>query len=413
MLKRPEFLKHLRNDLNHLYDPVHLQRSPLAELLGLSSRPDSASALQQALIQAIESLKPGDDASYSRAWEIYETLLYRYVEQMSPRALADQLAISARHLRRKQQEALGVLADRLCQEYQLGENPAGPGASVSFRQKSEPGSSPMDKELAWLKDSSSHSSTELSEVLSTVVQFAQGLAERYQVRLETATPGTFPSLLIHPVALRQILLNLLSTAIPRNSGGRVQLTARHLRHAVQLRIQCEKPSAESAPAFDEETANLKKIQQLAELSGSRLVFSLDPSSCSATLSVPARQQINVLVIDDNADTLQMLKRYTSATRYQLITTRDPGQAISLAEKSSPEIIVLDVMMPQMDGWQVLQQLRQNPATAAARIIVCSILGQGDFAYFMGADGVLAKPVTPQDFLAALDQQTALMERESH
>jgi CheY-like chemotaxis protein len=148
------------------------------------------------------------------------------------------------------------------------------------------------------------------------------------------------------------------------------------------------------------------------LSKCRLEHSVDAGAFNATLNVTTRQLVQVLAIDDNPDTLRLLKRYTSNTRYRLIATQDPGQALSLAEKFAPHIIILDIMMPQMDGWQLLEQLRQHPASADARIIVCSILGQSDFAFFMGADAMLTKPVTPQSFLAALDQQVGLMETGS-
>ena len=54
-----------------------------------------------------------------------------------------------------------------------------------------------------------------------------------------------------------------------------------------------------------------------------------------------------------------------------------------------------------------------PITANTRILLCSILGQSEFAVFMGADAMISKPVTPQAFLKALDQQAALMEKGSH
>jgi CheY-like chemotaxis protein len=66
--------------------------------------------------------------------------------------------------------------------------------------------------------------------------------------------------------------------------------------------------------------------------------------------------------------------------------------------------VLDVMMPEVDGWKVLAQLRQHPATADLPILVCTILPQEEIALDMGASGFHSKPVTRQQFLAALDAQ---------
>jgi CheY-like chemotaxis protein len=107
----------------------------------------------------------------------------------------------------------------------------------------------------------------------------------------------------------------------------------------------------------------------------------------------------------------MLQRYTSGTRYRLVGTQDPEESLSLAEKISPQIIVLDVMMPQVDGWRVLGRLRQHPLTEHVPVIVCSILAQEELALSLGASGFVHKPVTRQAFLAALDRQIDLLEPE--
>jgi len=103
------------------------------------------------------------------------------------------------------------------------------------------------------------------------------------------------------------------------------------------------------------------------------------------------------------DALQMLSRYAASTRYHVITLNDPEQAVKLAESSHPKAIVLDVMMPHVDGWELFQRLRQNPSTARIPIIVCTILAQKELALLLGANGFLRKPVSRQTFLSTLDQ----------
>jgi len=65
--------------------------------------------------------------------------------------------------------------------------------------------------------------------------------------------------------------------------------------------------------------------------------------------------------------------------------------------------VLDVMMPHMDGWEMLGQLRHHPLTMNAPIIVCSILTQAELALSLGASDYIRKPVTAQTFVQALEQ----------
>jgi len=129
----------------------------------------------------------------------------------------------------------------------------------------------------------------------------------------------------------------------------------------------------------------------------------------AALTLPASEQLPVLVIDDNADTLQLLRRYAAGTRYCLYALQNPEQAMSLVEKHAPKIIVIDVMMPHIDGWKLLAQLRQHPLSEHIPILVCTILPQEEMALSLGASGFMQKPLTRQAFLDALDRQVRRME----
>jgi len=151
--------------------------------------------------------------------------------------------------------------------------------------------------------------------------------------------------------------------------------------------------------------------ELAALCKATLALAADARAFDAIVTLPAVGQSPVLAIDDNEDTLQLLQRYTLGTRYQLVATRDPQQAIALAKEHNPQAIMLDVMMPGLDGWELLGRLRQHPATAHIPVIVCTILVQREMARLLGASAFLKKPFTRQALLAALDQQVASMERE--
>jgi CheY-like chemotaxis protein len=161
----------------------------------------------------------------------------------------------------------------------------------------------------------------------------------------------------------------------------------------------------SKPALN----HLNLAQELANLCEGKLEILDSEQAFEAILALPALEQLSVLVIDDNADTLQLLRRYTAGTRYRLVTEQDPEHAISLIEKFSPKIIVVDVMMPRVDGWTVLAQLRHHPLSEHIPIIVCTILPQEEMALALGANSFVHKPFTRQAFLEALDQQVRLME----
>ncbi len=404
-MTREEFLLYLRDALNHLYDPERLRRNPLAALFGVAHRFDTASALQRILTDAIQSLRPPPgEPLQSPAWQIYEPLFYRYVEQLSAEEVADQLGITTRHLRRWQHVAQEALADLLWRQFGLADRVRGGAGGGSEVGQPGPDLAALQQELTWLQEASGTSFSDLSQVLPSVLDLVQKLAERYQVRLNLALADEPPRVGIAPVALRQILISLFSVVIPRAAGGQVSFSVRPLHWDVEARIRCPQYPAGPQPPGDDEIANLNMAGRLAELCGCPLTLSADACGFDAILTLPALEQIPVLAIDDSADALQLLQRYTTATRYRLVGTRDPEQGLRLAEQIAPQVIVLDVMMPHVDGWEVLGRLRQHPRTSQIPIVVCTILAQRDLALLLGASDFVRKPVTRAEFLRALDRQ---------
>lgn len=395
-MNRETFVEYVREALRLLYEPDRLRQSPLAELFGVANRLDTYSLLQNIIIEAIESLEPQADKPYrAQFWDVYEILFYRYLQQMTQQQVARQLGMSVRHLRRREHAAIEVLASQLWKQFEL---------ETKASQDKMDGLATTD-ELAWLKEFPPESPVNLQQVLSEVLQLSESLTAMYRVHLETSLDNDLPALPVHAVALSQTLLSLLSVAIHRSPGGKVQLSAQALAAEVKIRVQAQS-SSEVLPWSDDDTASLDLAHRLTELCGGKLTVTGNGESFAAILVLPVLEQVPVLVIDDNADTLQLLQRYATDTRYRLICTRDPEQALRLAEECSPRVIVLDVMMPQMDGWRMLARLRQHPLTAHIPVIVCTILPQEEMALSLGASDFVRKPVTRQMFLAALERHVA-------
>ena len=123
------------------------------------------------------------------------------------------------------------------------------------------------------------------------------------------------------------------------------------------------------------------------------------------------EQATVLVIDDNADALQLFQRYLSGSRYRFTGAQDAHRGLALAEELVPQVIVLDVMLSKEDGWTLLGQLREHPRTRGIPVIVCTILSQEQLALALGAADFMRKPVSRTELLSALDRQLDLRSRE--
>lgn len=397
-----QFVLYLRSALHYLYDPVHLRSSPLVELLQLTHEFDTAAALQQRLTAAIRQLKPAEEEPpQSRAWRVYDTLTFHYVRQLSREVVATQLGISERQLRREQRVALEVLAQQLWPQIDhnvhasaLSTAEASPGAEVGQA---------LSEELVWLKKSAAEPPTPLGETLQTVQTLAQPLAQQWQVPLVVDVAPSVAALPVAPLGLRSILLTLLSVALPQAGQEPVVLTALRAGDTIEVMVTCRADPEGQTVLGEKEQTSLQTAQTLAVFYEAQLTFVTAPEEgFAATLILAAPEQIPVLVIDDNTDWLALQQRYAVGSRYQVIGTNEPETAHHLAEKVQPAVILLDVMMQNVDGWQVLSELRQDPLTAQIPIVVCTILPVGELALSLGASAFLQKPVTQQQFLQALD-----------
>ena len=99
--------------------------------------------------------------------------------------------------------------------------------------------------------------------------------------------------------------------------------------------------------------------------------------------------------------ITLFRRYLAGYPYLVLTTDEADLALQLAKDSSPELIVLDVLLPQRDGWEILQSLKSHPLTQHIPVLVCSVLDSPELARVLGADGFLHKPPGETEFLGVL------------
>jgi DNA-binding response OmpR family regulator len=104
--------------------------------------------------------------------------------------------------------------------------------------------------------------------------------------------------------------------------------------------------------------------------------------------------VKVLVVDDDPTILRMVSTSLGKRNYQVITAVDGDTALAEARAQEPALIVLDVMMPGMSGWEVARELRRDPATKAIKIIMLTAIGKDVnemTSPLYGADAYLDKP----------------------
>lgn len=113
---------------------------------------------------------------------------------------------------------------------------------------------------------------------------------------------------------------------------------------------------------------------------------------------PTQQEKTILVVDDEAPIRKLLRQQLEAEGYIVKEAKDGWDAITQVRKQSPDLIILDVMMPQFSGFDVAAILKNNPETLGIPIIILSIVGEEERSYRLGVDKYLTKPINTEVLL---------------
>ena len=114
----------------------------------------------------------------------------------------------------------------------------------------------------------------------------------------------------------------------------------------------------------------------------------------------------ILIVEDHADTIEMEKSMLSIGNYEVIAAYDGAGGLAKAALEKPDLILLDVMMPGMDGFEVCRKLKADPATAKIPVIIVSVKAvelDKKTAKEVGADDYIIKPFDPQVLMQAINK----------
>jgi serine phosphatase RsbU (regulator of sigma subunit) len=124
----------------------------------------------------------------------------------------------------------------------------------------------------------------------------------------------------------------------------------------------------------------------------------------------------ILVVDDNPVNLQLLVRTLHGTDHRVLAAKDGRAAIEIAKRARPDLMLLDIMMPEVDGFEACRRLKADPATEETVIIFMSALGEVSdkvSGLKLGAVDYITKPIQPDEVLARVETHLArqYLERE--
>ena len=407
------FHDHLRDILTSLYDPAALRKSPLIQVLDLSDRRNEILSLRETLCQAIESLRPTPQTPRdTKIWRNYQILRRRYIEQVSQHGVALDLGLSKRQLQRDEVSAREMLLEYLWDKFDLETKfherliHSEEAVEVHSPAKNIPS---REQEIEYLYSTAQELVTNLDVLIHDVIKTLNPLLHANQATMRFDTLQSNIQVYSKPLLLRQALINVVSTILQCANDGQPQITVTcatndNLQNITLHMSACL--SDQTAIVVDA-TNDLEMARRLIHLCGGQIDVQFEPSRDPffvAEILLPMEAPATVMVIDDNADTRQLFGRYLDHTRYHFVGVAGGKKVLTEAVQQQPSLIVLDVMMPEQDGWEILSYLRQHPETENIPVIVCTILAQESLAYALGAAGFIRKPVSREQFLETLTQQ---------
>ncbi|NEQ64637.1 MAG: response regulator, partial [Symploca sp. SIO2D2] len=304
--------------------------------------------------------------------------------------------------------------------------------------------------------------TAVAPLCQSSLGFIKQQALKKRIQLETKLPPNLPDLLVDKRRIRQVLLNLLNNAVKFTpEGGCITLEACHdkcpesgstdysflncLRIAVTdtgIGIAPEnikklfQPFVQIDSALNRQYAGtglgLSLVKRIVELhngqvgltsevgEGSCFTINLPCMACplpspeleaqpkhSIKLSQPKQEASPlILLAEDNEANINTVSSYLKAKGYRLIVANNGSEAIALAQAKNPDLILMDIQMPGMDGFEAMQHIRHTPNLVDVPIIALTALamtGDSDRCLAAGANNYLSKPIKLKQLVTTIQQ----------
>ena len=397
----PELIGLIRSALAHLYDHAFLQNHPLAAMLDRENNLDQVSRAQRVrrlLLDCIESLRPPTDAPADTA-RAYAILNNHYLDGLPMPTVAEKLGLSQRQAYRELEKGVKAITNVLWERigHEVAPATSAPGASDNRRQIAQ-------QEVERLRPAAHAENIDLADLIGKIAVLLNPLSKQTGIRIELAAPENWEPVVADRTMLRQALLNLLSHAL-RVVHSNVVIAVAHANDGWQIDLrESASAVARSLVKFDdiEQTEiGLTVARSLIAAAGGRLEIEPSAGKWRARIFLPLARQATVLAIDDNADIVALFQRYLGGHAIAVVGAKSAEDALRLAIELQPQVITLDIMIPNQDGWEILAKLKTSPQTKHIPVIICSVLHEPQLAQAMGASGYVTKPVSQERLLETL------------
>jgi signal transduction histidine kinase/DNA-binding response OmpR family regulator len=239
-----------------------------------------------------------------------------------------------------------------------------------------------------------------------VATTVQPLANNNDNQLVVRCPDDLGGMRADLTRTRQIVLNLLSNACKFTKNGEVSVDVRieGSESGEQMILEVSDTGIGMTP---EQMENLFEEFSQADSSTTRRFggtgLGLAISRRLARMGPGTGDGNRVLVVDDDQTARELMRRLLAKEGFDVITATDGQEGLEMARRFEPSVITLDVMMPKVDGWDVLKELKADPALADIPVIMVSMLDESDRGYRLGAADYMTKPIDRERMKLLLDK----------
>jgi CheY-like chemotaxis protein len=392
---RDQFLELTKNALEHIYDLTHLENHPFA--LKVKRKDDIAGGtrgqlLQKDLSRAIDILDServrSSGSSPSRR---HNVMRLRYLEHLTIPNISYELGISERQIHRDLRQGEEDLATILWSWY------------MEEAEVPDDEELPQDESLSLEIEQlqTNFQRTDIGRLVSAALSSIEQLSSKRNVEIVVHLPLESVMISTDPVVAKHVLINLFSTAVQKSDSTQVHLALKSSDERAILTLRYTGTSDGSPSLINDITAQI--LHRLKW----EIHQHIAPGAAHSVEISFGKNMPTVLVIDDYEGLSRLLKRYLAGYPCRVLAATDGASGLSLARDIQPDAVILDVMMPHMDGWEVLQRLRNHPATQHIAVIICSVFDDPELAYALVASSFLSKPVKREDMIKALRLESIL------
>jgi CheY-like chemotaxis protein len=403
----PEFIELVRDALISQYDLPALHTHPLLQWVDASDGSTAARgrALRQALRQAINALYPGSGSTSApegagawRAWRTYRILELRYLEGLDVASVMQQVALSKAQYHREHARALETVASNLWEQWGVAArwslSPPGlsltPSNVTSLQQEAE--------QLVHRQGGWEH--LDVGAVLQGVAQILRPLCANHRVRLDLSLSSAGVSVASERVSLRQALLSLLAPAIASTEDTALGVTLTSTERWATITL-----CGHARPSYSlTEAPGTRESRPFIEALHGRLCFApahYPDDAWTIQIHLPMHHQPRLLVIDNSPDFVALIDRMLRPHGWEVVGAAHANEAVRQLGHQPPDAILLDLVMPERDGWDVLIELKATPSTSAIPVFICSALAEAEVALSLGSAGYLRKPIDERSLFDAL------------